>query len=359
MTMQITIPRETRSGETRVALIPEDVQKLTKTGIRVKIEQGAGDKAGYTNEDYLKAGATIVTVLNDTSLNDLERLFHGSDIVLRVKRAARDREIIENQVVPKQAVILGFLDPLDGTTPHVKEWVDRSVLAITLDQLPLENNDPRNVLAAMSAIAGRLAVKDAIEKHKLSEIKKAVVIGTGSSGLSAIDMCLSNKFKTIVIGTSTGQKDKMEKNGAIFMVLDTKKSEKEQQDQICGQFADADIVITTARRAGQKAPLLINEDTLRNMKPGSVLVDLALTEGGNVAGSENDKTKVLDNGVIITNSTGYPKQDPLNASKAFSLCLYQLISDLAKDAFSLKNPLIDAAFVCDRNGALNPKIFKA
>ena len=113
-----------------------------------------------------------------------------------------------------------------------------------------------------------------------------------------------------MIGTSTGLKEKIENSGGIFLLLDAKKSEHEQQDQIRGQFADADIVITTARRAGQKAPLLINEETLKNMKPGSVIVDLALTEGGNVYGSENDKTKVLDNGVIVTNCTGYPKQIP-------------------------------------------------
>ncbi len=291
-------------------------------------------------EDFLLAGAKIYSLNNDESREGLQRFYGDATLVVSVKRADRAREIAENSILPANVIILGFLDPLDQTTPHVKEWENRNVTAITLDQLPLQPEDERNVLVAMSRIAGQIAVKDAHEKHP--KARNALVIGTGSAGSAAIQECFDQGFNTYIAGTGRSLNVNYQKQCVKYIYIPPTLDESEQQVLLLDTLSQMDIVITTARKTGMKAPLLISAASLHKMRAGAVVVDLALTEGGNVEGSANDETKILGNQVIVTNQTGYPKLDPYNASIAFSRCLTKIIQSMAQ--FNFEGPKFKDAY---------------
>lgn len=319
----IVIPKETREGEQRVAIVPEDVPFL-KTFGSIWIEEGAGVSAGFKTQDYVKAGAKIINCGNGSSKEELLKLYDHSQLILRVKRPDREREKIENEIIPSQTLMIGFLDPLDDTTPHVNEWKERKIKTLSLDQLPFSSDDPRNVLAAMSRIAGKIALHEALSQHK--NAKNVFVIGTGNVGLAAIQEAEQLKLNLTIASTN----ETFDPKGNQFLYLSPL---TDHQTLLKKELVKADIVIATARRAKEKAPLLITKETLNNMQPGTVVVDLARTEGGNVEGSENDKTLTLGNNVIVTNQTGYPKLDPSNASKLFSGSLVKLVESLFKHNF--------------------------
>jgi NAD(P) transhydrogenase subunit alpha len=345
MSFNIIIPRETLHGEQRVAVVPEDVSALKRFG-KIFIEKGAGIGAGFTNEEYLSKGAEIIDI-GESPSPDLQKLYGQSQLILRVKRASREREIVENHLLPRDVLMIGFLSPLDKTTPHVDEWRDRQITTVTLDQLPFDQQDEKNVLAAMSRIAGQLAVRDALTKNP--KANRVVVIGTGSVGLSAIDESLRNGLEAHVVGTRP-----QDPNTAYqFLHLPPSLPLSAQQEKLRSVLENADIVIASARRANERAPLLIPKSTLEKMKPGSVIVDLSLTEGGNVEGSVEDQTLKLGNGVIVTNQSGYPKLDPRNASILFSKCMVKIVEALWQEKF--KGPLVEAAFVT-RDGKVNPQL---
>jgi NAD/NADP transhydrogenase alpha subunit len=310
--------KETRAGETRVALIPKDVNTLVDKGHKVYIEHNAGEKAGFSDQDYQIAGAEI-RYMNDEndSVDNYKHLFKGIDIIVRVKRPDRCREILENKALLPVMVMIGALDPLEKHSSHMQEYHHAGITTYSIDQLNLEADDPMNVLAAMSKIAGRLALLDAIDKYH-SNIKKVVIIGFGIVGRAAFDEAFNRKLNVTVMVNNLSKIDEITKQKANFLLLDNKADLNQQQEIIKQIVCDADIVITSARKSNQPAPLLIPLATLEHMKKGSVIVDMALSEGGNVEGSEHDMTHVLGNGIIVTNTSGYPKALPHDASLLWS-----------------------------------------
>jgi NAD/NADP transhydrogenase alpha subunit len=174
-----------------------------------------------------------------------------------------------------------------------------------------------NILSAMSKIAGRLALLDAMNKCNL-KINKAVIIGFGAVGRSAFYEALKNNLNTFVFITNDNQKNEIESAGGKTIYLDKNIRLEEQQKIILNEIENAQIVITSARKSNQLAPLLIPKNTLDSMQQGSVIVDMALSEGGNVEGSEHDASHILGNGIIVTNVSGYPKAMPREASILWS-----------------------------------------
>lgn len=312
----LLIVKETRAGEKRVALIPEDVAILVKNGIRVYVEDGAGCGAGYDNAAYEYAGAHIRYLQADT-LDDYRELFKNIDIVVRVKRAERKRELLENKTMARDTLLIGALDPFEKDSLHMEEYQQAEIKPVSLDQLDLDAHDPMNILAAMSRIAGELALLDALEKHT-GKIHKVVIIGYGQVGQAAFNEAIKQNLKTWVMVTRSEVQSKIEAQGGYAIFLDGSLPLSVMQEQVLEVVRDADIVITSARRSNQLAPLLIPKKTLNLMKSGSVVVDMSLSEGGNVEGCEHDATKVLGNGVIVTNTSGYPKAKPHEASKLWS-----------------------------------------
>lgn len=312
----ILLSKETRAGEQRVALIPADVAKLVEAGHTVYVESNAGTAAGFPDRDYVHAGG-IVRILPSETLEGYRTLFAGITLLVRAKRPNRPREILENQAIPEGITLIGALDPLEKNSPHMQEYSLKKLTLYSLDQLPLEPNDPMNLLSAMSKIAGKLAIQDALQKiHHPAQT--AVIIGFGSVGQAALEEALQQHLACHVITTNPNQVPIITTLGAKAVVLDKSASLEAQQAQINPVVQKADIILTSARRANQPAPLLIPLDTLNHMKPGSVVVDMALSEGGNVEGAHHDETHVLGNQVMVTNVSGYPKQVPHEASILWS-----------------------------------------
>lgn len=327
----ILITKETRAGESRVSMIPKDVKELVEKGYKVFVEYNAGKAAGFSDGDYEKVGASIRVVECET-LEGYKNFFKNVNIVVRAKRPDRNREILEYKAMEQGTIMIGALDPLEKNSPHMDEYHQGRIIAYSIDQLNLKPDDPMNLLAAMSKIAGKLSLLDAINKFK-SDVKKIVIIGFGIVGKSAFEEALNKKIKTTVILTNALQAQEVTKRGAFAIILNKNDDLKKQQTIIRNELLDADIVITSARRSNQVAPILIPNNTLTRMKKGAVIVDMALSEGGNVEGSEHDATHILGNEVIVTNTSGYPKYFPNEASKLWSYATLLFINKLSSGTF--------------------------
>lgn len=326
MPFTILIVKETRANEQRVSLIPSDVQALVERGHCVFVEHQAGQAAGFSDDDYRQAGASI-RHLAGNRLADYQQLFANIQVIVRVKRAQREREIFENQAIAAKTVMIGALDPLEKASTHQQEYQQAGITAYSLDQFSLAPNDPMNVLAAMSQLAGRLGLNDAISKHP-SPIDKVLIIGFGTVGQAAATEARQRHLPfTVMAGPEKTRA--IEAMGGQIIILD-KTLSLAQQQQVYQAVQQADLVISSARQANQPAPILIPLATLQAMKKGAVVVDMALSEGGNVEGSEHDATHILGNGVLVTNVSGYPKALPREASVAWSTASLQALLKLAQ-----------------------------
>lgn len=326
--MKILLAKETRAGELRVGLIPGDIKQLINHGHSIFVEHNAGKSAGFEDVEYQNAGAQII-FLKDESIESYKHFFQNMDVVVRAKRPAREREILENQAMKSGTILIGALDPLEKNAKHLDEYRHAGIVGYSIDQLELDINDPMNVLAAMSQMAGRLALLDGIEKFGAGA-KKIVIIGFGVVGQSAFKEAFNHDGVVTVILSNKDQAKEVEGLGAKAILLNRDFTIEQQQELVKDVILDADVVITGARKANQPAPLLIPLKTLRSMKKGSVIVDMALSEGGNVEGSEHDETKVLGNEIIVTNTSGYPKAVPHEASILWSRANLHFINMLAE-----------------------------
>jgi NAD(P) transhydrogenase subunit alpha len=314
MSYNVFLAKESRAGEQRVGLTSSDVATLIAAGHSVFIESDAGLAAGYKDEDYQTVGAHIVE-LDATSPNSYLKAFKNIDIIVRVKRPDREREILESKTMHPGMMMIGAFDPYESESEHVNEYHRAGIDAYSLDQA--KPDDPINVLTAMSRLAGKLSLRDAISKFK-GRVNKVVIIGFGEVGKSALLEALEQKLKTLVLVGSQEAKEAVLALHATSSILDRSLPLVEQHQIILEATKDADIIITSARKAGQKAPLLFPKISLNAMKPGAVIVDMAISEGGNVDGSKHDETITNERGVIITNVSGYPKTLPEEASILWS-----------------------------------------
>lgn len=250
MNFRILVPKETRAEETRVGLIPKDVSALIAQGHTVFVEYQAGIAAGYSNQDYEKAGAHI-RYLTGESLAHYQNFFEGIDVVLRVKRPARDREILENLSLSSRTILIGALDPLENDSAHIHEYLKAGIIAYSIDQLDLAPNHPMNVLHAMSEIAGRLAFQNALDQF-CGIPKRMVVIGYGTAGRSALDEALRTGIESWVVFTRSNSVDDLKARGATPILLPKNYSLFHQQRKIAQVVRYADIVITAARNKRER-----------------------------------------------------------------------------------------------------------
>ncbi len=329
MVYQIFLAKESRAGEHRVALIPQDIAILIEKGHGVTVESNAGLGAGYENKAYQAVGASIVN-LAESELCSYTEAFKNIDLIVRAKRPNREREQLECQAFQTGTMMLGAFDPLEGDSDHVNEYHRAGIQAYSIDQANLPSTDPMNVLAAMGRFAGKLALNDAISKC-INPVNKVVIIGLGEVGRSALAEAIKLTLPASVILGDEARVLALEKSGVNAYVVDRSLSLEEQQQKIAAIISDADIVITTARKAGQSAPLLIPTASLDAMKSHAVIVDMAISEGGNVYGSKHDETIKTDRNVLITNVSGYPKAMPHEASSLWSKASLHWILGLAAE----------------------------
>ncbi|MEQ1721437.1 MAG: Re/Si-specific NAD(P)(+) transhydrogenase subunit alpha [Nitrosomonas sp.] len=321
--MHIGIPAEIRGGETRVAATPETIKKFTTKGLyKVLVQTGAGINASITDSAYREAGATIV--------DDVNQLYSQSDIVLKVKGP----EPHELAMMRKNALLIGLL------SPHQKEGIEalakHGLTAFALEKLPrISRAQSMDVLSSQANIAGYKAVILAANVYQkffpmlmtaAGTVKAArvLVLGAGVAGLQAIATAKRLGAVVEVFDVRPAAKEQVESLGAKFVEValsDEEKAKAETAGGYATEMSDdykrrqgelvheraiaADIIITTALIPGRPAPVLIKEDTVKAMKPGSVIVDMAVEAGGNCLLSELDKT-VLKHGVHLVGIANIP-----------------------------------------------------
>jgi len=337
--MTISIPQE-HAPETRTALVPEHAAKLVKLGAQVMVERGAGGAAGFTDEAYTAAGAVV---------ENRNAVLAAGDFIFTVRGLTAD----DAKEVKSGAVLAGLLDPFN-TAENLEALAARGVSAISMEMLPRTTKAQKmDVLSSQASLAGYVAVILAAEK--LPRIfpmmntpagtllpAKVFIIGAGVAGLQAIATArrlgakveaydtrpvveeqvksLGARFVTLDLGGANGQ---TEQGYAQALTPEQIERQREGMKKIC---AGSDVVITTALLFGKKAPVLVTGDMVAAMKPGSVIVDLAVDGGGNVEGITPGE--VTDkNGVTVVGLRNLPGRAPAHASQMLSSNLCALLEE--------------------------------
>jgi NAD(P) transhydrogenase subunit alpha len=339
--MKVGIPSEISPGELRVAATPKTVKRLQKQGFEVQIQKGAGTKANFSDKDFEEAGAKIV--------NSAKDIYSTSDIVLKVKEPTTD----EVGMMREGLVLLSYLWPAQNPD-LLKKLADQKVNAVAMDAIPrISRAQKMDVLSSMANIAGYRAVIEGsfyfgrflngqITAAGKVEPAKVLVIGAGVAGLAAIGA--ANSLGAIVRAFDTRKEvaEQIESMGAQFLTVEinedgatasgySKEMSKEfieaEMKLFLEQAKDVDIVITTAQIPGRPAPKLWLDYHVAAMKPGSVVVDLAASTGGNCPLTKNGEIYTTDNGVTLV---GKLNQLPTQASQLYGNNLCHLLDDMGK-----------------------------
>jgi H+-translocating NAD(P) transhydrogenase subunit alpha len=344
--IKAAVIREASPGERRVALVPDAIGRLQPAGIDVLVERGAGDGAWLPDAAYADAGASIVSAAE---------LYRTADVILTVTRPSPGAL---SELRKGQAVV-GMLAPL-ADPELAAALAARGVTVISLDGLPrtLSRAQPMDALTSQSNVAGYKAVLVAAGEYGrffpllitaagTARPAKVLVLGTGVAGLQAIGT--ARRLGAVVSGYDIrpSSKDEVTSLGATFLELTsvgsaageggyarelTDAERQAQQDELTGHIARHDVVITTAQVPGRRPPLLVTEDAVKAMSPGSVIVDMGASAlGGNVSGSQPGETVVTGNGVTIVGADNLPATVPAAASAAYSRNISALLLHLTRN----------------------------
>ncbi len=341
MGLKISIPKESAEHENRVAASPETIKKLIQLKAQVTIESGAGTAATYTDSIYKEAGAKIVKSFADT--------VKGADVILKVQ-APNDKEI---QDIPKGSLLIAMLSPFVNKD-ILKQCVKSDLSAFSMEFVPrISRAQSMDVLSSQSNLAGYKAVLDAAEHYPHAfpmmmtaagtiSPAKVFVMGAGVAGLQAI--ATARRLGAVVSATDVrpAAKEQVESLGASFVAVEDdefKQAEtaggyakemsaeyKTKQAELTEKhIAKQDIVITTALIPGRPAPKLISTSMIKSMKPGSVIVDMAVEAGGNCASAKAGEV-VKKNDVTIVGNLNIPSRIAADASALYSKNLFNLLN---------------------------------
>jgi H+-translocating NAD(P) transhydrogenase subunit alpha len=341
--LKIGVPKESAPGERRVALVPDALKVTSKFDAEVLVESGAGVEAGFEDEAYVAAGATIVN--NATAL--------GADLVLKVQPPSES----EIASLTSGASLISFLKPLD-LPDLAQQLADRGVNAFSMELMPrITRAQSMDALSSQSTIAGYRAVLLAasalprifpmlVTAAGTLQPAHVLVVGVGVAGLQALGTAKRLGARTSGYDTRPVVREQVESLGAQFIELDLEtegsedaggyaKAQSEEfyqkQRTLLGEHVSrSDVVITTALVPGQRAPLLIEEDAVRAMRPGSVIVDLAAEKGGNVAVTQADQDLKI-HGVTVIGHTNLPSEIPAHASQMYAKNLTTFLEHLVED----------------------------
>ncbi|HYG86086.1 MAG TPA: Re/Si-specific NAD(P)(+) transhydrogenase subunit alpha [Azospirillum sp.] len=348
--MKVAIPKERRPNEARVAASPETVRKLKGLGLDVVVETGAGLGSAITDDAFAAAGATIAP--------DEAAVLQDADIVLKVQRplTAAEGGVDELALIKRGAMLFGILNP-HASRDHIKAYADAGVNAFAMEFMPrITRAQVMDVLSSQANLAGYKAVVDAASEYTRAfpmmmtaagtvQPARAFIMGVGVAGLQAI--ATAKRLGAIVSATDVrpAVKEQVKSLGGSFVAVENeefKQAEtaggyaKEMSDDYKRQQAalvaehikKQDIVITTALIPGRKAPVLVTAEHVASMKPGSVIVDLAVEQGGNVEGAKPGETVVTANGVKIIGHLNYPSRIAVDASALYAKNLLALLQSL-------------------------------
>ena len=376
--MKIAISKERRPNEARVAASPEMVRKLRALGLDIVVETGAGLSAALTDEAYAAAGAIIAP--------DAATAFADADIVLKVQRPT-DEELA---LLKRGALLFGILNP-HADRAVLQAYADAGVNAFAMEFMPrITRAQVMDVLSSQANLAGYKAVVDAASEYGRAypmmmtaagtvPPARAFIMGVGVAGLQAI--ATAKRLGAIVSATDVrpAVKEQVQSLGGSFVAVENdefRQAEtsggyaKEMSDDYKRQQAalvaehikKQDIVITTALIPGRKAPVLVTREHVASMKPGSVLIDLAVEQGGNVEGSELGKVVTTENGVKIVGHANYPSRIAESASLLYAknlLALLQALHDKEKGVTLNWDDEIVKAIALTRDGQIVHPAFAA
>ncbi|AHW58522.1 NAD(P) transhydrogenase subunit alpha [Draconibacterium orientale] len=315
--------------ETRVALLPETVQTFTDLKVEVLVEQGAGEKAFASDADYEAVGAKTV------SRNDV---FAKAEVLLQIQPPAEG----DTERIKDSQVWISAFNPL-WDTALVKTFLNKGITTFSLDLIPRTTRaQAMDILSSMATVSGYMAVLEAAAKlptffpmfmTAAGTIRPAnvLILGAGVAGLQAIATSRKLGAQVQVFDVRSAVKEEVMSLGGKFVEVEgatedkaaggyaveqTEEYKKKQQDRINEVAAKSNVVICTAQIPGRKAPLLIPKEAVDAMKPGSVIIDLAASTGGNCELTKNDEV-VEYKGVSIIGQSNYPAQKPVDASRMF------------------------------------------
>ena len=345
--MKIGIPKEIVPGETRIAASPDSIRKFSALGIEVLVESEAGSGARMSDEMLAKAGAGIAA--------DAKALYGEADLVAKVRAPlCGENGADEFALVRPDAVLVGLLAPLQRRE-QVASYAARGVTSFAMELVPrISRAQSMDALSSQSNIAGYKAVIDAAEHfgRVLPMMMTAagtvaparvVVLGAGVAGLQAIATARRLGALVSAFDVRPAVKEQVESLGAKFISVDAEAGDAEtaggyaremvddykrrQSELIHETLRNQDICITTAQIPGKPAPVLITEAVVEDMKPGSVIVDLAVETGGNCALSAFDQV-VVRHGVTIVGHANYPARVPVDTSALYARNLFNFIKPM-------------------------------
>ncbi|KXJ60236.1 MAG: NAD(P) transhydrogenase subunit alpha [Alteromonas sp. Nap_26] len=337
-------PDPLNNVEKRCAATPSSAQRLVKKGAILLLEKGAGVLSGYSDKEYEDAGVTII--------DDVDGILSTVDMLVAVNKPS-DAQLA---LMKKGAIVVGHLDPF-FQQPLVESIAEKGLTAISVEMIPRSSRAQKmDALSSQASLAGYVMVMQAANQlpsilpmmmTPSGTIKpaKVFIIGAGVAGLQAIATAKRLGANVLAYDTRPVVAEQVESLGGKFLKIDigetgqtkdgyakelTDEQKAKQQDAQRDAIADSDIVITTAQLFGRKPPVLISKETLALMKPGSVVVDMAATSGGNVEGSVAGETVDINNVTVIGN--GYWSQSVAKAATdMYANNIYNLVDEFFDD----------------------------
>ena len=345
--MRIGVPKEIVPGETRIAASPDSIKKFTALGVEVLVESGAGAGAQMSDEALAGAGAHIVV--------DAKAVYSDADLVTKVRPPLCDGNAADElSLVRPDAVLVGLLAPLQQRE-QVERYAAHGVTSFAMELIPrISRAQSMDALSSQSNIAGYRAVIDAAEHFgRILPMMmtaagtvapaRVVVLGAGVAGLQAIATAKRLGALVSAFDVRPAVKEQVESLGAKFISVDAdagnaetaggyaremNEAYKERQSALIHEtLTKQDICITTAQIPGKPAPILITEAMVKDMKPGSVIVDLAIESGGNCELSAFDQV-VVRHGVTIIGHANYPARVPVDTSTLYARNLFNFIQPM-------------------------------
>ncbi len=372
--MLIFVPKEMHPGETRVSLVPETVARLVKKGVDIAIESGFGLSCHFADEAYTEAGASVIT--------DRAASLAEADVVVRIHQPPLD----EIPVMKKGAVHISFLDPFNEQA-LVQQLAQAGISAISMEMIPRTTLAQKmDALSSQASLAGYVAVIEAAAQLNIAfpmmmtpagtlKPARVFVIGAGVAGLQAIATAKRLGARVEAFDTRPVVKDQVQSLGARFVEVDlgetgqtkdgyakelTAEQQEMQREGMAKVCVKADVVITTAKLFGRKAPIIVTREMVEQMKPGSVIVDLAVESGGNVEGAQLDQ--VVDvNGVKIVGMSNLEGRVAVHASQMYAANMANLIEEIWDEEakalkLDLENEIVQGCLITQGGEIVNETI---
>ena len=383
--MKISVPKERRPEERRVAVSPDTAKRLVGMGLEVVVESGAGAGSAFPDQAYEAVGAKLAP--------DAAAALGVGDIVLKVQPPQRggDGGLDEIALIKRGAVLIGLLQPLQHRG-EVEAYAKAGITAFAMELVPrITRAQAMDVLSSQANLAGYRAVLDSASEFGRAfpmmmtaagtiPPARVLVMGAGVAGLQAI--ATARRLGAVVSATDVrlAAKEQVESLGATFLVVDLEAMRametaggyakemgedfaRRQREHVAEALKKTDIVICTALVPGRKAPVLLTGDMVAAMRPGSVIVDLAVEQGGNVEGSAFGKTVKTANGVTIVGHANVPSRIAVDASQLYAknlLAFLGLIIDKEKRLkIDTADEIVKATLLTKDGAVVHPQLTAA